>query len=297
VRPAINVGISVSRVGGSAQIKAMKKVAGTMRLDLAQYRELEAFAQFGSELDKASQAQIDRGARTVEILKQPQYQPVPVEEQVLVIWATGNGNLDDIPVDDAALRAELREYCTSRHGDLLEGLHRRGSSTTTVEAMKNGVEAFKDQFQPSAVTRGASGPRRRTSRWRTSTRSEPSERARADTRPPQVETDDMPGAGRTPRTPPPDPQRQVDAEDHAGDGADRREPDHQGAATRWSRAPVRPDDHAGDPRPRGRERGRRPPAPGLTARLRQRVGDHRDHLRPRPGRRVQHQRAAPGRAA
>src|SRR5436309_10744055 len=98
VRPAINPGISVSRVGGNAQIKAMKQVAGRLRLDLAQYRELEAFAQFGSELDQATQTQLARGARTVEVLKQPQYQPMPVEQQVMHIFAVTNGHLGDVPV-------------------------------------------------------------------------------------------------------------------------------------------------------------------------------------------------------
>src|SRR5918998_761080 len=99
IRPAINVGISVSRVGGNAQIKAMKSVAGRLRIDLAQYRELEAFAEFGSELDKASQAQLDRGARVVELLKQPQFRPYSAEDQVMSIWAVTNGYLDDIPVE------------------------------------------------------------------------------------------------------------------------------------------------------------------------------------------------------
>ncbi|HEU4354086.1 MAG TPA: F0F1 ATP synthase subunit alpha, partial [Actinomycetota bacterium] len=101
VRPAINVGISVSRVGGNAQIKAMKQISGRLRIDLAQYRALEAFAQFGSELDKASQQQLARGARVVEVLKQPQYQPVPVERQVIAIWVATGGHLDDYPVQDA----------------------------------------------------------------------------------------------------------------------------------------------------------------------------------------------------
>src|SRR5213079_595757 len=96
VRPAVNVGISVSRVGGNAQVKAMKKIAGRLRLDLAQFRALEAFAQFGSELDKASQQQLARGARIVELLKQPQYQPMPVEQQVISIWTVANGFTDDL---------------------------------------------------------------------------------------------------------------------------------------------------------------------------------------------------------
>ena len=101
VRPAVNVGISVSRVGGSAQIKAMKLVAGRLRLDLAQYRELEAFAPFASDLDAATKRQLERGARTVEMLKQGQYQPMPVEQQVMIIYAVANGYIDDVPVSDA----------------------------------------------------------------------------------------------------------------------------------------------------------------------------------------------------
>ncbi|MFN2542978.1 MAG: F0F1 ATP synthase subunit alpha, partial [Actinomycetota bacterium] len=116
VRPAINVGISVSRVGGNAQIKAMKQVAGRMRLDLAQYRELEAFAEFGSELDKASQQQLARGARTVELQKQPQYQPMPVERQVVSIWAVANGFTDDLPVSDVRrFESELHDFLANSH--------------------------------------------------------------------------------------------------------------------------------------------------------------------------------------
>jgi F-type H+-transporting ATPase subunit alpha len=153
VRPAINVGISVSRVGGSAQTKPMKKVAGTMRLDLAQFRELEAFAQFGSELDKASQQQIDRGRRTVEILKQGQYQPQAVSAQVLAIWATGNGYLDDVPVEDVKrFEDQLVEYFRTRHSDTLAALDAGDFSDDVQAAMKSGVEDFKDTFQPSVVT-------------------------------------------------------------------------------------------------------------------------------------------------
>ncbi|CAN5275041.1 F0F1 ATP synthase subunit alpha [soil metagenome] len=153
VRPAINVGISVSRVGGNAQIKAMRKVSGTMRLDLAQYRELEAFAQFGSELDKTSQAQIDRGARTVELLKQPQYAPVPIEEQVVGIWAVGNGKLDDVPIADVRrFEVELREYLRSRHGELLEGIAGDGKLTDErVESFESALEEFKASFETSQV--------------------------------------------------------------------------------------------------------------------------------------------------
>jgi F-type H+/Na+-transporting ATPase subunit alpha len=152
VRPAINVGISVSRVGGSAQTKPMKKVSGTMRLDLAQFRELEAFAQFGSELDKASQQQIDRGRRTVEILKQGQYQPVAVAAQVLAIWATGNGYLDDVPVQDAKrFETELVDYFETRHGDVLASIESGDFSDDVQASMKTGVETFKSGFQASVV--------------------------------------------------------------------------------------------------------------------------------------------------
>jgi F-type H+/Na+-transporting ATPase subunit alpha len=123
VRPAINVGNSVSRVGGSAQIKAMRQVAGTLRLDLAQYRELAAFAQFGSDLDKSTQAQLNRGARLVEILKQPQYEPLAVERQVAIIYAGTNGHLDDIAVSDVrAFEIELYQFIDNRHPDLFRGI-------------------------------------------------------------------------------------------------------------------------------------------------------------------------------
>src|SRR5436189_3885550 len=116
VRPAINVGNSVSRVGGSAQIKAMRQVAGTLRLDLAQYRELAAFAQFGSDLDKSTQAQLNRGARLVEILKQPQYEPLPVERQVAIIYAGTNGYLDNIAVSEVrAFELELYKFIETRY--------------------------------------------------------------------------------------------------------------------------------------------------------------------------------------
>ena len=123
VRPAINVGNSVSRVGGSAQIRAMRQVAGSLRLDLAQYRELAAFAQFGSDLDKATQAQLNRGARLVEVLKQPQYQPLPVERQVAIIFAGTNGYLDKIHAADVqAFESELFKYIETRYGDLFKGI-------------------------------------------------------------------------------------------------------------------------------------------------------------------------------
>jgi F-type H+-transporting ATPase subunit alpha len=128
VRPAINVGISVSRVGSAAQIKAMKSVAGTLKLDLAQFRELEAFATFGSELDKVSQAQLDRGYRLTELLKQGLNAPVPVEEQVLVIYAGSMGYVDDVPVSEVQrYEAEVRTFFRANHADLLDGIRASGA--------------------------------------------------------------------------------------------------------------------------------------------------------------------------
>ncbi len=126
VRPAVNAGISVSRVGGNAQIKAMKQVAGRLRLDLAQYRELEAFAQFGSELDQATQKQLARGVRVVEILKQPQYQPVPVDQQVLIIYAVTNGFLDDVPVPEIrGWESGFLQFMAASHPDVAEEIRTR----------------------------------------------------------------------------------------------------------------------------------------------------------------------------
>jgi F-type H+/Na+-transporting ATPase subunit alpha len=154
VRPAINVGISVSRVGGNAQIKAMKAVAGRMRLDLAQYRALEAFAEFGSELDKASQAQLERGARVVEIMKQGQYTPYRVEDEVISIWAVSNGYLDDIPVDKVQqFETELLDHMRTRHSGIGETIRETGVlDDDTVEKLKKAVEEFKSMFTDRVET-------------------------------------------------------------------------------------------------------------------------------------------------
>ncbi len=151
VRPAINVGISVSRVGGNAQLKAMKSVAGRLRLDLAQYRELEAFAAFGSDLDAASKAQIERGSRLVELLKQPQYSPFPVEQQVVSIWAGTTGQLDEVPVADIRrFEREFLEYVRLRHKGILDGIAQTGVlADETVDELKVAIEAFKKTFETS----------------------------------------------------------------------------------------------------------------------------------------------------
>jgi F-type H+-transporting ATPase subunit alpha len=154
VRPAINVGISVSRVGGNAQIKAMKQVAGRLRLDLAQFRELEAFAEFGSDLDKASQAQLDRGARIVEILKQGQFKPFPVEDQVTSIWAATNGYLDDIAIEDVKrFEGEMLEYLRSNHPDIGKEIVETGKlDDDTTEKLRSAVEDFKANFAQKVET-------------------------------------------------------------------------------------------------------------------------------------------------
>ena len=162
VRPAINVGISVSRVGGNAQTKAMKQVAGRLRLDLAQFRELEAFAELGSELDKASQAQLDRGARVVEILKQLQYEPRPMAQQVISIYAVTNGYLDDVPVDDAQrFEEELLQYLETRQASIGQTIASEGKLPEELEEqLKGAIADFKKQFRPSEggpATTGGSG--------------------------------------------------------------------------------------------------------------------------------------------
>src|SRR5687767_968241 len=160
VRPAINIGISVSRVGGNAQVKAMKKVAGRLRLDLAQFRALEAFAQFGSELDKASQQQLARGARVVEVLKQPQYQPLPVEREVVMIWTATGGYLDPFPVEDAKRFVEdFTSYLGSRT-DILGTIRDTGDLSDETEAtLKESVEAFAKTFRSSEAAAGSEAAR------------------------------------------------------------------------------------------------------------------------------------------
>ncbi|HEX8264407.1 MAG TPA: F0F1 ATP synthase subunit alpha [Pyrinomonadaceae bacterium] len=145
VRPAINVGNSVSRVGGSAQIKAMKQVAGTLRIDLAQYRELAAFAQFGSDLDKATQAQLSRGQRLTEVLKQPQYQPMPVEEQIFVIWTATNGYLDDVAVEDLRrFEDELLNYVRNTHPGILNTIREKKAISDELKTqLGQAVDDFK----------------------------------------------------------------------------------------------------------------------------------------------------------
>lgn len=163
VRPAINVGLSVSRVGGAAQIKAMKQVAGRLRLDLAQYRELAAFAQFGSDLDKATKALIERGERTTEVLKQPQYHPMPVEEQVMVIYTAVNGYLDDQPI--AAVQKfedDFLKFMRANYAEIGKSIReKRQIDQNTEQALKKAIQEFKDTFvsidQNNAPKTGTNG--------------------------------------------------------------------------------------------------------------------------------------------
>ena len=149
IRPAMNAGISVSRVGGNAQVKAMKKIAGPLRLNLAQYRELAAFAEFGSELDAASLAQLERGRRVVEVLKQSQFDPVPVEEQIISIYAVTNGLMDSVAVEDIhRFELGLRQFIRERFPDVVETIHNTGDLPAE-ERLIEAITAFKDSFQAS----------------------------------------------------------------------------------------------------------------------------------------------------
>lgn len=151
-RPAVNIGISVSRVGGAAQLKAMKQVAGTLRLDLASYRELQAFTQFGSDLDKSTLAQLNRGARMTELLKQGRYEPMPVADQAIAIYAGTHGYLDDLAVGDITrFRIELLAYIHASHVDIVDALMKEGKFTEAIEAPLNeALTSYKQQFASTA---------------------------------------------------------------------------------------------------------------------------------------------------
>jgi F-type H+-transporting ATPase subunit alpha len=151
VRPAINVGVSVSRVGGAAQIKAMKDVAGSLRLDLSQYRELESFASFASDLDENTKKQLDRGARLVEVLKQPQHQPMPVEEQVVAIFLGTRGHLDSVPVDDVRrFETEFLDHLRGSHDEILEDIREsKALSDETADKLEDVINQFKKGFDTS----------------------------------------------------------------------------------------------------------------------------------------------------
>ncbi len=186
VRPAINVGISVSRVGGSAQIKAMRSVAGRLRLDLAQFRELEAFAAFGSDLDAASRSQLERGSRLVELLKQAQYSPFPVEHEVVSIWAGTTGQLDDVPVADIRrFEREFIEFLRLQQQGIFDAIAQtKQLSDDTAESLGNALKAFKKTFethrrQVARRARRSRGARRITHGQREGPRARAAARAQA----------------------------------------------------------------------------------------------------------------------
>jgi F-type H+-transporting ATPase subunit alpha len=154
IRPAVNVGLSVSRVGGNAQIKAMKQIAGTLRLDLAQYRDVAAFAQFGSDLDKATQAQLNRGKRLTEILKQAQYAPLPVERQIVIIYAGANGYLDGVAIEDCGrYERDLYLFMDQQHRDVMKAIVEKRTLDDDLKAgIKKALDEFKEQFVAASAT-------------------------------------------------------------------------------------------------------------------------------------------------
>ena len=160
IRPAVNVGLSVSRVGGSAQIKAMRQVAGTLKLELAQYRELAAFAQFGSDLDKATQSQLNRGQRLVEILKQDQYKPLPFAKQILIIFAGTGGHLDDVPVEQCReFEKALYTYVDAMHAGLLKQIEDKkvlddDLKSAMTKLIKEAKERFVSERQVAVAGKG-----------------------------------------------------------------------------------------------------------------------------------------------
>jgi F-type H+-transporting ATPase subunit alpha len=155
VRPAISVGLSVSRVGSAAQLKAMKQVAGQLKGELAQFRELEAFARFGSELDAKTQAQIDRGKRIMEAFKQPEYNPIPVEVQVAVLWAVQNGYVDSVPVERVKdFQTQLMDFLTTRKADLLAKIGKEKSISDTLKSdLKTAIDEFGETWKGKAAAR------------------------------------------------------------------------------------------------------------------------------------------------
>ncbi len=279
VRPAINVGTSVSRVGGAAQVKPMRKVAGRLRLDLAQFRELEAFAAFASDLDRASRNQLERGSRLVELLKQPNYSPYPVEEQVVCVWAGTEGKLDDIPVGEVRrFETEFLQFLRHSRKETLASIADNNWDDDIAGALDTAIAEFKQMFlagedgirinepQAEAMAEGVKGqetvtessPRRSSHGW----------------------------SG--PGPPSEDRFHEVDQEDHQGDGAGRHQPHRQGAGAGRRFAAVRPGDHERADRA-GVDGEHRPPAAGAARHRAARRGAAH-HQRPGPVRRVQLQR-------
>ena len=287
VRPAINVGISVSRVGGSAQIKAMKSVAGRLRLDLAQFRELEAFASFSSDLDASSRATLDRGQRLVELLKQGQYSPFPVEREVVSLWLGTTGKLDVVPVGDVRrFESEFLDFVARNHDGIFDEIRQsKVLGDDAVQSLEKAVEAFYGQFTTSRG-RVAQGQRARG-------RGHGRVRAWPGARPGQEEG--LTHGRLPPRAAAPHPLHAVDEEDLLGAGADRRCPHRARPGPGGGVQALRPGDHAGAVGA-GVVGLAGPPAAHRAAEPEAGRGP-RDHLRPRVRRLVQRQRAAADRGA
>ena len=301
VRPAINVGQSVSRVGGSAQIKAMRKVAGQLRLSLSQFRDLEAFAAFASDLDAASRAQLDRGARLVELLKQPQYDPFPVEEEVASIWAGTTGQLDDVPVEDVRrFETEFLEYLHRNNEGLLTSIREtKDLPDDSIATLKDAMDRFRRTFEVTGGKllvsddevvdaarrgRGRAGVGREVQRGPPRS---PQTTRRAASRRHGSNASSGPGA---------DQGGQVDRQDHPRPGADRVVADRQGPAAHAGGRAVRARAHDGG-------RGRREPLDhdqppdDQRARVGQAGRGAHHHQRRRVRRRLQRQRAPRGQPA
>ena len=244
VRPAINVGLSVSRVGGAAQVKAMKKVAGQLKLSLSQFRDLEAFAAFASDLDAASRAQLDRGARLVELLKQPQYSPFPVEEQVVSIWAGTTGQLDDVPVEDVRrFETEFLDYLRRNQAGLLTSIRETKNLTDdNITALKDAIGRFRRTFEVTGGKLLVSDDEERHAARRGRGRAGVGRQVRPS--PPRRTASRRHGSTAS-RGPGADQGGQVDRQDHPRPGADRVVADRQGAAAHAGGRAVRARAHAG----------------------------------------------------
>ena len=268
IRPAINVGLSVSRVGGDAQTKAMKQVAGQLRLDLAQYRELAAFAQFAADLDKGTRDRLDRGQRMTELLKQPQYEPMPFAKQVISIFAGARGFLDDVPLDRVRdFEKSLLRFMDQTHPEIEEEITKTGRISD---------ETGEDAARPLS---------------KSSRRRSPDDRADRHRRHPAQHDQRLTLHAQPARSAPPYQGRPEHAQDHQGDGARRRGAHAPCAGARARRAPVQRRDRQHHDRADA-------PFPAVRAPLSQghdvrEAADHPGHRRPRPGRCAEQQQHAP----
>ena len=251
VRPAINVGRSVSRVGGDAQIKAMKTVAGGLKLALSQFRDLEAFASFASDLDAASRAQLDRGARLVELLKQPQYSPFPVERQVVSIWMGTNGYLDDVPLEDVGrFEHDFLDYVQRERSGIFDAIREsKVLSDDTASALKEAIDDFRKNFTVSSgellvIEEEPAEPIDESKIEPESGTGSP-KRSQREARASRVEVGKAQHGRTASGDQAADSGSPVHCQDHSCPGADRGLADHQGPAAGPGRRALRPGDHPG----------------------------------------------------